>query len=97
MSGGAYEYLCYKMEDAADRLKEEKSPLRRAFGEHLDLCAKAMHDIEWVDSGDSSEGQEVDAVKEVLGDTVAEKSLEIIKQEARNLRDALNRILGETE
>lgn len=38
-----------------------------AFGSHLQKCAKAMHDIEWVDSGDCGDGDEVKAIIAALG------------------------------
>ena len=52
MSGGSYDYLYHKVEEVADQLDGDRSPLRRAFAEHLHKVAKALHDIEWVDSGD---------------------------------------------
>lgn len=58
MSGGSWEYFYCKLEEVADRMKCETNPNRKAFGALLKKCADAMHDIEWVDSGDSSPGDE---------------------------------------
>ena len=50
MSGGSYDYAYLKVVDMAESLSSKNnSPLRRAFGKHLKLVAKAMHDIEWVE------------------------------------------------
>ena len=35
MSGGSMDYLCFKVEEVANILANEKSPTRRAFGAHL--------------------------------------------------------------
>ena len=60
MSGGSMEYLCYKVEEATFRLDTNE---RKAFAKHLKLVAKALHDIEWVDSGDDSPGSESAAIR----------------------------------
>jgi hypothetical protein len=98
MSGGSYDYACYKVSQFADDLEvherkvpeyeadwqvynkaerrwmtpEESAPviarvrgLRAWFVEHLRLVSQAMHDIEWVDSGDYGPGDEVDALEKV--------------------------------
>ena len=68
MSGGSWNYLCYVIDDAADILIEDKDPLRKAFGKKMKLAAAAMHDIEWVDSGDYVHGEEVEAIKKAIGE-----------------------------
>jgi len=68
MSGGSMEYLCFKVEEEAEKLLEDKVMLRRAFGRHLEKVAKALHDIEWVDSDDKSPGDEFEAIKAIFGD-----------------------------
>lgn len=67
MSGGSYDYAEHKLEDLAESIRHQRgNPLRKAFADHLRLIAKAMHAIEWVDSGDWSEGDEDDAVRAVV-------------------------------
>ena len=66
MSGGSYDYAYRHISDMADSLKTS-TPLRRAFKAHLDLVAKACHDIEWVDSGDCGPGDEDAAIRACLG------------------------------
>ena len=67
MSGGSWDYISFKVDEAVDRLLVSHDPLRRAFGKQLKLCAKALHDIEWVDSNDTSPGDERPAIEAALG------------------------------
>lgn len=74
MSGGSWDYVYSQVEDAADRLLNERQAERRAFGNLLRLCSEALHDIEWVDSGDCSPGDELKAINRALnyaGDPLA--------------------------
>ena len=52
-------------------LLNQKSSLRRVFGAHLKNVATALHDIEWVDSGDYGAGDELEAIKIVLDELKA--------------------------
>ena len=94
MSGGSWDYLCFKVDEAADRLVNSKDPLRKAFGIHLDLVAKALHDIEWVDSGDTSPGDERKAILNVIR---KEDELAVLVEEATKIRDRLDELLKEIE
>ena len=85
MSGGSWEYIHHPVEDAADRLMAEKCELRRAMGAKLKLFALALHDIEWVDSGDYGEGRELEAIKKALGEAHKADCLEILKKDAEGL------------
>jgi hypothetical protein len=67
MSGGSFGYAYREAEEMGQTLIREKNLLRSAFGRHLLKVAKAMHDIEWVDSGDYGEGDDVKAIQAVLG------------------------------
>ena len=75
MSGGSWDYVYGKVQDTAETLQHSTDALRRAFGNHLILCAKALHDIEWVDSCDYGKGQERPAIEDALG--VSARVLEI--------------------
>ena len=69
MSGGSHDYLTHRINDmATDSRLTKGTPLRRAFAKHLELIAKAAHDIEWVDSGDYGPGDEDAAIRAVLGE-----------------------------
>ncbi len=56
MSGGSMDYLCYKVEDAAEQIPDiELAALCKDFG-------KLLHDIEWYTSGDTSVKDYTEAV-----------------------------------
>ncbi len=85
MSGGAWNYFYARLGDAADRLDEDRDPLRRALGAALRPFVAALHDVEWVDSGDYGPGGEHDAIRVALGEGAEERST------ADAVVDALNR------
>jgi hypothetical protein len=89
MSGGSWDYLYLKIDEAAGNLLNETSSLRRAFGHHLGLVAAAMHDIEWVDSLDYGEGDDEEAIRAVLGDSAKEKELSVLLADAEDLANKL--------
>jgi len=69
MSGGSYDYAFRHVQDMAANLRCGRNghdPLRVAFAEHLEKVAKAMHDVEWVDSCDYGKGQEAEAIRAVI-------------------------------
>ena len=88
MSGGSWDYVYGKFEDVADRLAEEKSPLRRALAKKVRLIAKAMHEIEWEDSGDTGDDASVTAIRKALNNPQNEV-LEILINDAKILIDDL--------
>ena len=94
MSGGSWDYLCWKVEDAVIQLQKSKDPLRRAFGEHLQLCANALHDIEWVDSSDMSHGDDRVAIELALGDAARQLEMEVLLRDARELIHRLQEFVG---
>lgn len=70
MSGGSYDYLCFKIGDMAEQMPTRDNSKRIAFKELLRLVAKAAHDIEWVDSADYGQGDEnaaIDACLKYMG------------------------------
>jgi hypothetical protein len=65
MSGGSYDYVYYKI--AEIKIRGTRNNKRRLlFQNLLTFVAKAMHDIEWVDSGDFSDGDENKAIDAVF-------------------------------
>jgi hypothetical protein len=65
MSGGSLNYVYIRVEEAAENIPQT-TVLRRALRTHLHLVAKALHDIEWVDSADYGPGDEDEAIRAVL-------------------------------
>ena len=94
MSGGSWNYVCYKIEDTAQRLLESRDPMRRALGEKLLPFAHALHDIEWVDSSDYGPGDDVEAIKKALGDNWEEHTLAQLVAEHESLLDQWREIVG---
>lgn len=92
MSGGSYDYLCYKMEDAARKLMEKNQPnYRRAFGELMMRCSRAMHEVEWVDSSDKSQGDDEDAIMQcLLKQDVLKMSIEEAKRVKKEIEDLIS-------
>lgn len=80
MSGGSWDYLTFKVSDAADCLLRDKTTeydelteltdaqkeARHRFGNLLEKVAHALYEIELVDSGDSSTPKDIDAINEVF-------------------------------
>lgn len=53
MSGGSYDYMCFKIKDFANEIRDQDTnPSRKKFAELVRDVAKVAHDIEWADSGD---------------------------------------------
>lgn len=95
MSGGSWEYVCYKISEAGQRLQGEACPYRRALSDVVLKLAKVMHDIEWVDSCDMGEGDDVKAIKEFMGREVFPVVLSQIEKDAEKLACKLAELLQE--
>lgn len=92
MSGGSMNYLYSRLEYAEF---DVDTPERRAFEQHLKLVAKALHDIEWVDSGDYAPGDENAAIRACLGDAVMLATvLEMAKEAVATLQAEIDRVEG---
>lgn len=85
MSGGSYDYAFSRVESFAHELRATDNPLRRAFRSHLLLVAKAMHDIEWVDSCDYGDGDENEAIRAALGSNADAAQMAEIAADLRRL------------
>lgn len=92
MSGGSWDYVYSRFQEVADRLCQERCPDRRALGRHLQIVAKAMHDIEWVDSCDYARGSDLPAIKEALKQRVT--PLEVLIEDARQVMSQLEEFTG---
>lgn len=89
MSGGAYDYAYSHIEYLANNIRAN-TPERRAFVALLQKVAEAAHAIEWVDSGDYAEGDEVEPIMKCVtsSDTLASEI-----ERATALRDELTALI----
>lgn len=85
MSGGSWDYVYFRIDEAAIRLMESRDPLRRALGKKMEKVSQAMHDIEWVDSCDSRPGSEIPAIKAALGDDYKKLAMKELIEEHEQL------------
>ena len=91
MSGGSLNYVYSQVEYAASEIAIRATCLEhKAFAKHLLLVAKALHDVEWVLSGDFGLGDEKAAIQAVLGENHAGITRQVAIDEVR-------RILAELE
>jgi N-methylhydantoinase B/oxoprolinase/acetone carboxylase alpha subunit len=91
MSGGSMNYLYSKLD--YDATFHTNTPERRAFKEHLVKVSKALHDIEWVDSGDYRTGDENAAIRACLSsEQLLESVIEQAEEALQNLREELERV-----
>lgn len=91
MSGGSMNYLYSKLD--YDATFPTNTPERRAFKEHLVKVSKALHDIEWVDSGDYRTGDENAAIRACLSsEQLLESVIEQAEEALQNLREELERV-----
>ena len=94
MSGGSWNYCHEQIENIAKDLLNHKDPLRKALGRKMELIAKALHDIEWVDSGDYDPGREIEAIKKALGDYKLPVLAELV-EEAKEIKTQIEDFLKE--
>lgn len=96
VSGGHYDYA-YQSIDRFIREFQHKAntPIRQAFLKQIARVSQAMHDIEWVDSGDYSEGDEDNAIIKCLGigwrNIAYEQVLEEVKKIEQQLEEIKNK------
>lgn len=86
MSGGSLDYAYSRVESAASEILRRATCLEhKAFAAHLLLVAKALHDIEWVFSGDFGCGDELAAIRKVLGESHASVTRQVAIDEVRQI------------
>ncbi len=98
MSGDTYNHAYRHLEDLASAIRaraetelsltDDVRALRHEFADRLDLFAKAAHDVEWVDSGDTVEGSEVEAIRAALKGEVAPREPESLTVMAESITRA---------
>lgn len=97
MSGGSYNYLYCTVEEWIETIRN-RGGVSVAFAEHLVKVAKALHDIEWVDSYDNAKGSEEAAILACLTDSDvldgAARQLEEMKKTVKSLERAIKKFEG---
>ncbi len=96
MSGGSYDYACHRVNDFIEEFENNtrNDPLRIAFLAHLRNVSQAMHDIEWVDSGDYGKAGDHEAIKACLTPTGLDVT---VKATLRDIANNLLTLVGEPE
>ena len=92
MSGGSYDYICYKLDDVADTLEQRhKEPHVRGLAKHFRMLGNLMHAIEWADSGDTTWDTDLDdRIKKVVSkQSILDICTEDAKEALKNLTEAL--------
>ena len=75
MSGGSLDYAYCRLNDAIEGIQSRaQRPEHRAFAAHLVKVSQALHDIEWMLSGDTGPGDEIPAIMECISKTDALES-----------------------
>ena len=90
MSGGSYDYIYSRIEQFAGELRVDTLE-RRLFRDLLYRVAKAAHDIEWVDSGDCSPGDEDKAIIACLADNRDSVISEYLEELYNTIGNYINR------
>ena len=88
MSGGSMDCLYAKVEWAEFI---DNTPERVAFRKHLNLVAKALKDIEWVDSGDLIRGDDSEAIMACI------TKAEVLEATRERLEEAIKEAQGVLE
>lgn len=92
MSGGSLNYAYSDIERIAYTIQTRAETLmQKAFAKHLDLVARALHDLEWVYSSDYGPGDEEEAIKKCLSN---EFILSVLIDEAKRIRAELDNIIS---
>ena len=98
MSGGAYDHTYSQVENMAKDPRLATTAERRAFASLLSDVAEAMHDVEWVDSGDYGPGMENAAIERCLSkEILLEQVIADAHVAADALQAAIQRLVTEPE
>ena len=93
MSSGIMDYVCYKIEEAADHVDDKE------IKDLLTDLAELMHDLEWWDSGDYSEATYTETLSKFkakwFGDNRNERLREYLNTTIDDMKVEIDRLLGE--
>lgn len=94
MSGGSLDYVCYKVEEAADTIMVRATCFEhKTFAFLLKKIAKALHDLEWVFSLDYGPGDEMESLMAIISpNMLLDQSIKEAKQTLLDIQSAITRI-----
>jgi hypothetical protein len=93
MSGGSLDYLYGRVNDAVIEIKRRaKTPLQKAFANHLNDVSIALYDLEMLYSGDYSDGDEVESLSKVVS---KEMVLASVVDDAERILEQLQIVLND--
>lgn len=92
MSGGSLNYVYSAVSDAASQIAADERPEYAAFGQHLKLVAKALHEVEWEYSCDTGKGDALKAIAEAMHSNLNVLSLYEVLKDIRVAVSDLDRI-----
>ena len=92
MSGGSLDYAYYLLNDSIDAIRSRADRAEhRAFVAHLVKVSQALHDIEWMFSGDTGPGDEIPAIMACISKTDAlDAAAESIRAAIKEGQEMLN-------
>lgn len=95
MSGGSMDYVCYKVEEAADYVDDKE------IKDLLKDLAKLLHDLEWWQSGDYSSSSYYETLNEFkakwFGNSRNYRLEQYITTTLDNMKIEIGRLLGEQQ
>lgn len=96
MSGGSLNYVFGTINDAAYNIEQHSTNVwHTAFAAHLRLVATALHDLEWVWSGDYAPGDEMAAIQAVVQPhTLHGVTMKQLEQAIADAQGILTRLKG---
>ena len=99
MSGGSLDYVYSRVEDAARTLMAKaEDEVQRAFAKHLFKVARALHETEWVLSGDKVQGEDHQEILNVITPQAVLASLiDDAEQTQEHLQEWIIRAKGEVK
>ncbi len=68
MSGGSWDYFYRDVAEISERLSDENCVYRKSLGNKMKLISEALKAVEWVDSGDWGQGDDIELIKKCFDD-----------------------------
>ena len=95
MSGGSLDYGQFKIDEIRGMIEARATgnSLHLAFAQHLGLVGEAVHELEWLYSGDTVEGDEVEAIEKVLMAKESQIKLKYYLEEGKAVIEQLQELM----